>query len=648
MPTDSVPPSSGPTNVESPQNALFSLTVDGNTRVVDPAWLADKGELEAIEQWCGTAVEPVLLTIRGLSTWPSECSAGLESLSRKLHSYAVRLDDCADLHPNLFEAMVAAIVAPDDVAAHTQSLNAAIGCATSLFDGVARTTAANMIAGRLRELGVAGVRVPTLLKEICTDSSVPGPALTDPAYLAVYFVSCMNSWMPQEDHDDDDESSIFPGLRYYRNAFWRWEGKRWKQLDENLLKAKLVHFLQLQSPEAKPTERFIRDVMTNLRGHVLVANWDSCMPLWIRSQNPPIVEPAAVLVAQNGFLEICSSGLVAGTLAPHSPALFNATALPYEFDRDAECPLWLETLGSILPSESDNDHRIDVLQEYMGYTLLSDCRYHKFLILHGVGANGKSTIMSTWEAMLGADNVSHVSLDRFGAEFHLSSLDGKLANMSSDLNHVDSFAEGVLKQLTSGEPLQVNVKFRNPYAMRTTAKLIFGTNELPTINDRSDGVWRRLIAMPFNVRFTERSAAPGQESRDQIQADTERTTRLQRELPGILNWALAGLRRLLAQDGFTACGVCAASLAAHRELSDPFGLFAAECLELRPEAITDSALTYDLYRAYCVRNGHKPLGNSRFGMRVLTISGVGRGRHGHGSRAYYYRGVALSGAAQVR
>lgn len=390
-----------------------------------------------------------------------------------------------------------------------------------------------------------------------------------------------------------------------------------------------------------------------MRGHVLVPCWDTTLPFWIRGEKSSTVERAAALVTQNGILEIDESGLIADSLVPHSPALFNTTTLPYDFDPGAQCPLWLETLNAILPPVSDDDHRIEVLQEFMGYTLLPDCRYEKFLTLHGNGANGKSTVMTTWKAMLGVDNVSHVALDRFGTEFHLAQLEGKLANMSSDLNHVDSFAEGVLKQLTSGEPLQVNVKYKDPYAMRTTAKLIFGANELPTINDRSDGVWRRLIAMPFLVRFTERTAGPNQSGHDQLdgqqsRADTERTTRLQRELPGILNWALAGLRRLLDQGGFTACGVCAASLAAHRELSDPFRLFAAECLEVRPDAGAYTALTYEVYKAFCLRNGSKPLGNSRFGARILGMSGVDKDRDGTGRRHWYYRGLALNPEAQVR
>src|SRR5690606_27235032 len=107
---------------------------------------------------------------------------------------------------------------------------------------------------------------------------------------------------------------------------------------------------------------------------------------------------------------------------------FTTVAMPYDFDPEAECPLWAETIEGILPRYRPRgrsgrhrpvrDHRIEVLQEFMGYSLLADTtKFEKFLVLVGSGANGKSTIMSTWVELLGRENVSHVPLDGLSSEF---------------------------------------------------------------------------------------------------------------------------------------------------------------------------------------------------------------------------------------
>ena len=128
----------------------------------------------------------------------------------------------------------------------------------------------------------------------------------------------------------------------------------------------------------------------------------------------------------------------------------------------------------IFPLECDDDNRIAVLQEFMGLTLFpNQMRHEKFLITVGHGANGKSTILRVWEQMLGPQNVTHVPLDALGGEFRLHEMMGKLANIASDMKRMEKMEEGRLKELVSGEPLQVNRKFKSPLTMVPTARLIF-------------------------------------------------------------------------------------------------------------------------------------------------------------------------------
>ena len=288
------------------------------------------------------------------------------------------------------------------------------------------------------------------------------------------------------------------------------------------------------------------------------------------TRTPPLV------VFQNGIVDIddgepYEDGWAPPRLYEHDPRCFSTVALPYDYDPAATCPLWEQTLAEIFPLECDDDNRIAVLQEFMGLTLFpNQMRHEKFLITVGHGANGKSTILRVWEQMLGPQNVTHVPLDALGGEFRLHEMMGKLANIASDMKRMDKMEEGRLKELVSGEPLQVNRKFKSPLTMVPTARLIFACNELPPINDRSDGIWRRHDRHALQRQFSE------------AERDLDRAQRLMAELPGIFNWALAGAMRLFEQGGFTRCEVCERCAGEHRQHSDSFLEFVDEMTELAP------------------------------------------------------------------
>ena len=211
---------------------------------------------------------------------------------------------------------------------------------------------------------------------------------------------------------------------------------------------------------------------------------------------------------------------------------------------------------------------------------------------------------------------------------------GKLANIASDMKRMDKMEEGRLKELVSGEPLQVNRKFKAPLTMVPTARLIFACNELPPINDRSDGIWRRMIAMPFNRQFGE------------AERDLDRSTRLMAELPGIFNWALAGAMRLFAQGGFTRCAVCARCAGEHRQHSDSFLEFWEESVEVDDKKQVSTDEFYQAYVQFCANNGRRPKGNAEVGRQVLRQPGVTKARRSAGDRKYEYRGIGLHFSAR--
>jgi putative DNA primase/helicase len=102
---------------------------------------------------------------------------------------------------------------------------------------------------------------------------------------------------------------------------------------------------------------------------------------------------------------------------------------------------------------------------------------------------------------------------------------------------------------------------------------------------------------------------------------------LEGELPGIFNWALEGLKRLLQQGDFTYCDICAEAARQHRFDCDPVAQFLDECVGF---PAPDSGEVYEIekdelyqeYRGWSKRNGDRALTSNKFNRRIGKLDGV--------------------------
>lgn len=607
--------------VRRPTGPDVSICTGGKPIWVSAAKMAEPEIVGRVSARVREADTDPVFTIRDLLAWPDDARSQLLQLIAKLERpYQIRFPDCGQRFDNLLEAVLHIAEKPANITRCTNSQRAAIEAAALLYPN-SLETACQPIVDRFRLLGVRTLRVDHLVRQ-ARNVIGQGDPTADPETAAVEFHAFLSN------------AGGVCGSRaliYFQDEFYTWDRNHWRRMPDKEIAATLTQFLQSQ--KLKVTKRFVQDVLTNLEAKVLVKGWNRQLPLWVVDWERGTAEPGTLITFANGMVrrsELLDGDAEEIELQEHDPRNFNEIVLPYEFDPQAECPLLTRTLEEILPSQGEDDHRLDVLQEFMGYSLISgDTTLEKFLILHGDGANGKSTVLHVWEDLLGPDNVSHVPLDAFGSQFGPVEMLGKLANIASDMNRMDKVQEGLLKSLTSGERMQLDRKHKRPITARFTAKLIFATNSLPPISDRSQGVWRRMIAMPFFQSF-------GEENRDR-----QRAERLLAELPGIFNWALEGARRLYAQGAFTGCSVCESCLAEYRHTSDPFRQFVADELQLDAGGEVGKAKIYSRYHDYCDQNGYHPKGSGEFGKQMLKLPGVAVGRLTRGRRPRTYTGVSL-------
>ncbi len=523
---------------------------------VNPAMLDAAGWAE-LGKRCELAKGKVVLEVFSLHTWPDEARFSMLSMARGL-GVRCRLQIRSKTYGDPFDAVLAAIKGPKSMQAHQQGFRAAVEAA-ALFHGNMPDAAAKRINDRLAEVGGTKLNHPSLVKQI---RDVAGAARANKQLDAHAAAQAFLAHLADAAEADDGQ----PMLRYYQADFYVWDGKAWSRQEDKNFEAQVMAFLQgLKIPNV--TARFAKDVIAHLAGMTNLKCWHEPMPFLVASEDPLTIGHPHLIVFNNGMIDL--DNLIAGNtpkIKPPDSRFFNEVVLPYNFSAKAKCTLWQQTVGDILPVTGEGDNRQLVLQEYMGYSLLADCRFQKMLAVVGEGGNGKTTIVKTWQAMLGGTNFSGVPLEVLGNEHRQYSLQGKLANFSAEFPYLGRVNEGMLKSLISGEQIEVNRKFKPPVKIHPFAKLVVHSNELPQLQDPTEGMWDRLIAMPFEVRI-----------RGTANDDKGRADKLKAELPGIFNWAVRGLKRLLAQGHFTNCSKCQAFLDQHRDEGDTVRHFASQC-----------------------------------------------------------------------
>lgn len=172
-----------------------------------------------------------------------------------------------------------------------------------------------------------------------------------------------------------------------------------------------------------------------------------------------------------------------------------------------------------------------VLEEILGHILLVNKFPHKIFFLTGSGANGKSTfveMITKWTGELS----SHVDIANFDDGTSLASLIGKIVNVADDVDAIYLEKSKNLKTMASGNTVGARAIYSQPITLKNTATLIFTANEPPVFKDKSDGIGRRLVIIPFENKVKTRIYNLD----ELLSTDTAKSY--------LLNLALTGVKRI--------------------------------------------------------------------------------------------------------
>lgn len=299
---------------------------------------------------------------------------------------------------------------------------------------------------------------------------------------------------------------------------------------------------------------------------------------------------------------------------PHDRADLITKMMPVAYDPLAACPEFLRFLERIQPSAEMRAF----LQRWFGYSMTGLITEQKLVFFHGVGRNGKSTLVDLVARIFG----------EYAASVPIESLTGteqrKGGDATPDLVRVINarmvrasepeegirFREATVKSFTGGEPLLVR-RMREEF-VETPAKfkLTISGNHKPNVRGTDEGIWRRILLVPFAVQIP-------REEVDPLLGD-----KLWAERSGILTWLLAGLADFL-DAGLREPPEVTDATAEFRDDSDPVRSFLMDACEVTGEP-GDFELARDLIEAFQVYQkdqGGAPWGNRAAGLRISEKAG---------------------------
>lgn len=308
---------------------------------------------------------------------------------------------------------------------------------------------------------------------------------------------------------------------------------------------------------------------------------------------------------QNGTFLINNEG---GKLIEFDPQHYINYQLPFCYDNDAKCTLFDEFLEKVLPDKSQQN----ILAEYIAYVFIRNnvLKLEKCLVLYGKGANGKSVFFEIINALLGSENISSFNLKSLTNEsgYQRASLGNKLLNYSSEIsNQMDST---YFKQLVSGEPVEARLPYGSPFILNDYAKFIFNANELPREVEQNEAFFRRFIIIKFDVTIQEMDRDP--ELSQKI---------ISKELPGVFNWVLEGLDRLLKLKNFSASLAVQEALNEYKMNSDSVNLFLQD--KFFKPSIEKEVRLHDFYIDYSRHSkecGYKPVSKRSYADRLRNLN----------------------------
>jgi len=319
-------------------------------------------------------------------------------------------------------------------------------------------------------------------------------------------------------------------------------------------------------------------------------------------------------------------------LGPHDASHLITKISPIAYQRTAPCNHWLAFLSDITKG---NQVLIDYLQRTIGYSMTGDTLEHCLFMLYGSGLNGKSTFVEAVRNVLGdyartADFGTFMQQKASSAPRNdLAMLRGARFVTATESDDGKHMAEAFIKSCTGGDTVTARFLYGEHFEFKPQFKLWLSTNHKPKVQGVDEGIWRRIKLVPFSVRIPD----------DKI--DRQLPDKLKDEAPGILRWAIDGLKQYRTQGLNDPPAVRDATLE-YRADEDVLGRFLAASCSLGDSLQIQGRKLYTSFKDWAASYGESVIDEKKFA-KCLADRGLRKMKTKVGN---FWVGIALADPSQ--
>jgi len=363
--------------------------------------------------------------------------------------------------------------------------------------------------------------------------------------------------------DRDDALRVYhlygEDLHYAEESdIWlKWDGVRWKELPDVVVRALVaeagqkIRWLAATRLQGDSAQTFYMEMGTKMRN--------------THRQNAIIEQLKSVGTILTRMSDFDQDDMIIATPTQHvnlrdatimepdrSRKITRTTAV--EYDPNAYCPIWEDFLDDVLVDEEGNpDPELRLfMQMALGYSLTGSNTEQKFFICKGKGANGKSVLLNTVRAVMGDYGASTgfdtFDYDKEGPKNNLARLRGTRFVTAFETNDEKNLNQELMKNVTGGDPVVCRFLYKEEFEYVPQFKVWLSVNLLPRITGTDDGIWRRVIVVPFYAKFVDNEKELEHYPHAKL-ADKNLKYALMREhtQKAILNWLVEGARLWAAE-----------------------------------------------------------------------------------------------------
>ncbi len=261
---------------------------------------------------------------------------------------------------------------------------------------------------------------------------------------------------------------------------------------------------------------------------------------------------------------------------------------------DKGMDLWLDCLNKIYQDEE----AIEYVQRICGLASIGKVYIEALIIAYGDGGNGKSTFWNTIARVLGTyyGKLSAEALTtncKRNVRPEMAEIKGKRLIIASESQEGARLDDSIVKQLCSTDDVAGEKKFKDPFSFTPCHTLVLYTNHLPKVSGRDDGLWRRLIVIPFNYKLT--GDGDIKNYSDYLYTNAGEA---------VLKWIIEGAKKVIDENFNLNEPECVKnSINEYKQDNDWFKHFLDDCCEVDKELVESSNNLYQAYRRYCQETG---------------------------------------------